>query len=216
MAEDSVLTVAETRAYDAAAIARGISGMVLMEHAAAAAAEVLLELGATGPIGILCGKGNNGGDGLVMTRRLRERGIAGTLILAEPPDRFRGDAAEAWRRLGNSQASVFDDDAATLIDRLQCCEWLVDALLGTGFTGIPRSPYDVLIRTLNAAGRPILAVDVPSGLDADLGTAPGEAVRATATVTFVGMKIGFLQPAAAAFTGQVFVRPILGGLQICG
>ena len=97
---------------------------------------------------------------------------------------------------------------ADLATRLTRAGWIVDALLGTGARGAPRDPLAGVIRVINAAARPVLAVDLPSGLDADTGETPGECVRADYTATFVALKKGFATPGAPALTGEVRVIDI--------
>lgn len=190
----------------------GLPGVVLMENAGRGTAEKLLELGATGPIAVCCGKGNNGGDGLVIARHLDLRGVpTRTLLFADPAD-LTGDAAVNLRVVERAGLPllVFGSraDPQRLAQELAGSAWVVDALLGTGATGEPRSPFAEVIDQLNASGLPILAVDLPSGLDADSGRPAGHTIRAQHTCTFVGMKPGFLVPGAEIYTGQVHVIDI--------
>ncbi|QDU64474.1 Bifunctional NAD(P)H-hydrate repair enzyme Nnr [Planctomycetes bacterium Pan216] len=196
------------RDYDANAIAFGIPGPVLMENAARGAVELLLSLGAVGPVAIVCGKGNNAGDGFVIARLLAVRGIDVWLELVVDPEELSGDAATAFAPLASLgiERQPFDEEKTTR--RLRGAEWVVDALLGTGTKGSVRSPYDRAIDTINDSGRRVLSVDLPSGLDADTGECLGPTVGAERTVTFVARKMGFANPRSAAFTGQVHVVPI--------
>ena len=205
------LTRAQVRAYDAAAIARGVPGITLMENAGRGAVEALDSLKARGPFAIVCGKGNNAGDGYVIARILHQRGESVAVELVEPPG--GGDAAIAFERMQNAgvKGRPYDGDAGALAARLAAAGWIVDALLGTGASGAPRSPIAAAIEAINAAGKPVLAVDLPSGLDADSGAPLGACVRATATATFVAPKVGFSAPGAPSFTGRVFVVDIGGG-----
>lgn len=207
------LTRTQVRAVDQIAIDRfGIPGIVLMENAGRGAADWLLELGCGERIAILCGAGNNGGDGFVIARHLANRGRQVSILLIVPPEKIRGDAAVNLRIVQAMQLplEVLDPVAnpATLTARLSNADWIVDALLGTGATGSVREPYATTIRLMNASGKPILAVDLPSGLDADTGEPSGACVRASATATFVARKPGFDRPAAAEFLGQVRVIDI--------
>lgn len=207
------LTRAQVRAVDQIAIDRfKIPGVILMENAGRGAAEWLLELGCGERITILCGAGNNGGDGFVIARHLANRGRKVSIILVIPPEKIRGDAAVNFRIVQAMQLPLerIDPvaDSATLNERLSGANWIVDALLGTGATGSVREPYAAAIRLMNASGKPILAVDLPSGLDADTGQPSGACVRASATATFVARKTGFDRPAAAEFLGQVRVIDI--------
>jgi hydroxyethylthiazole kinase-like uncharacterized protein yjeF len=196
----------------------GISGLILMENAghrcALAAAEMLG--GAHGKrVTVLCGGGNNGGDGFVIARHLTNWGADVTvLLLAEINNVLRrgGDASVNLEIVLNmdiplhevADAERFQRSFAPCLD----ADLLVDALLGTGAQGAVRDPFATAIRAVNASGRPVLAVDVPSGLDCNTGQPLGEAVRADRTVTFVLSKVGFAVPGAEAFTGQVQVAEI--------
>ena len=178
----------QVRAFDKHAIETlGIPSAVLMENAGRGAAQVLEALGIRGPIVICCGKGNNGGDGLVMARHLTNRGFdVRTLLFAGPED------------------EIDDANLAALFAR---ADWIVDALFGTGLTGPLRVPFDRLVTLINASPARVLAVDIPSGLDCDTGTPLGAAIRAEHTVTFIAPKLGY-NPAALEFTGRVHVVDI--------
>lgn len=201
----------EVRAFDAEAIAAGVPGIVLMENAALGAAELLLSLGVAGPVSIVCGKGNNGGDGFVMARRLAMAGKAVTVELVANPDELRGDAATAiapLRRLGVPVHVFHSANVESFERRLARSEWIVDALLGTGAAGGVRPPVDAIIRAINDASRKVLAVDLPSGLDADTGQPLGPVIHAEATATFLARKRGFDNPTSKSYTGTVYVLPI--------
>lgn len=203
----------QSREIDRIAIEEyGLPGIVLMENAGRGTAEWLIELGIAGPVVICCGKGNNGGDGFVIARHLANRGYAVSLLLFSPPGDLTGDAAIAWRvveRMGLPVKLVPQSiDWADINRRLAGADWIVDALLGTGAKGAPREPFASAIRAINGAGRKILAVDLPSGLDCETGEAAGECVRADATATFVTQKTGFASPAAQPFLGTIRVISI--------
>ena len=183
-------TSAQVRAMDRAAIAQlGLTGYALMERAGAATLRALRERWpAAGRITVVCGPGNNAGDGYVLARLARAAGCAVTVLAASPPERLRGEALEAcaaWRAAGGT----IEPFAAQALPQ---SEVLVDALLGTGLSDAVRADLAEVIGALNASGRPILALDVPSGLDADRGLPLGVAVRAECTVTFVALKSGLL------------------------
>lgn len=216
----AMLARREVREVDRLAIEElGIPGVVLMENAGANAARLLADLHVTGPITIACGRGNNGGDGFVMARHLDAAGHDVRLLLAAAPDALGGDAAVNHRiceRSGLSITCLSDADEPTWRHELTGAAWIVDALLGTGASGSPRGVVAAAIGAINAvraeaiggeAAR-VFAVDLPSGLDADTGAAPGACVRADETATFVAEKRGFANPAAAAFTGTVHVLGI--------
>lgn len=207
------LSRAEVREVDRLAIEEfGVPGVVLMENAGAGAARLLESLGIDGPVVIACGKGNNGGDGFVMARHLDLAGHAVRLALACRPEEIRGDAAvnlAIAERSGLAIECLADADQAAWERALAGADWIVDALLGTGVSGAPTGAVATAITAIAAVrGRGatrVLAVDLPSGLDCDLGTAAGAGVRADATATFVARKRGFETAGAAGFTGHVHV-----------
>lgn len=206
------LSCAQVRALDRWAIDEiGVPSLLLMENAGRAAAEVLIAQHATGLVVICCGKGNNGGDGLVIARHLWNRDIAVRVLLFATPDTLSPDAAVHWRivqRLGISADACPRVDDAQLRAELKPADWIVDALFGTGMTGPVREPFDRVIAAINARGARVLAVDIPSGLNGDTGEPTGPTVRADHTVTFVAPKLGFSNPAAAEALGQVHVADI--------
>jgi NAD(P)H-hydrate epimerase len=157
----------------------------------------------------VCGKGGNGGDGFVMARWLRRRGQRPVVLLAARPEEVGGDAGDklaALRRAG--AAPVVIEDAAEVSPRLAEAHVVVDALLGTGARGAPSGLTAALIERINASGRPVVALDVPSGLPADGGAPLGPAIRAAATFTFAGLKYGLVQAPGLDFAGRVRVIPI--------
>ena len=211
------MTRAEVRGIDRRAIEEyGIPGMVLMENAGRGAADVAMAMvaGIDAPrVAILCGKGNNGGDGFVMARHLHNRGVPVDLFYAgRAEDAGDGDGAANMRialRMGLPFEEVADPSAAeALAGRLDHHDLVVDALLGTGLIGEVREPARSLIRAINAAGKPVLAADIPSGLDCDEGVPLGEAVRATRTATFAAAKVGFSEADGARHCGRVTVVDI--------
>lgn len=190
----------------------GMPSVLLMENAGRGLADKLIELGLSGRAVICCGKGNNGGDGFVLARHLDLRGRPVRVLLWAEPEQLTGDAATNFHILAKTTVpiEVFGDqaDPARLRPMLADADWIVDALLGTGSRGEPRPPLDAVIDTVNAAGRPILAVDLPSGLDCDTGVAARHTIRAAHTCTFVAPKIGFTAASAAEFLGEVHVLDI--------
>jgi NAD(P)H-hydrate epimerase len=207
------LSRAEVREIDRRAIeAFGVPGVVLMENAGAGAARLLESLGIAGPVGIACGKGNNGGDGFVIARHLDIAGHAVKVLLACRPENVRGDAAVNLRiaeRAGLPIECLADEGQPAWEAALGGVAWIVDALLGTGASGPPTGAVARAIAAINAlrarGGPRVLAVDLPSGLDCDTGNAAGDCVRADATATFVSRKRGFDTATAEAFTGSVHV-----------
>ena len=186
-----------------------MSSTVLMENAGRGVADRLCELGVQGPVVICCGSGNNGGDGFVVARHLDLRGHVVRVLVFCKPEAIEGDAAANYRILRAAGISVEHLlDPADLEARLAGASWIVDALLGTGAHGEPRPPLDTVIDGLNASAIPIMAVDLPSGLDCDTGRPASRTVHAAHTCTFVATKPGFLVPAAKRFIGKVHVVDI--------
>ena len=206
------LTREEVRRYDAIAIEAGIPGIVLMENAGRGVAELLNREISAARVAIVCGKGNNGGDGFVIARHLVSLGHDVRVDLACEPNELRGDARQAFEPLtaiGIAVHRIADSDDE-FRQRLVEADWIVDALLGTGLRDMVRPDLAVVIDAINHSGRRTLAVDLPSGLDADTGEPLGIAIRATMTATFVARKRGFDNPASVAFTGPVHVLGIGG------
>lgn len=218
LSEQVVLTRAQVREVDRRAIEEyGVPGVVLMENAGRNAAELIrCWTPPNGPVAIVCGRGNNGGDGFVIARHLHNAGVRVELLLACKVVRLTSDAATNARtveKMGLSQR-MFDTAERIVEGRpaLRGARVIVDALLGTGFSGKVRSPMDLAIAAINeearAGGAKVVAVDVPSGLDCDSGEASNATVKADHTITFVARKAGFDAPGAAAYTGEVDVADI--------
>ncbi len=191
----------------------GIPGSVLMENAGRGVADYMVQCGITGRVVICCGKGNNGGDGLVIARHLDAAGISVEAILTSPPDQLSEDASLQHRIVSRSGINLFAPDMDQLqgpwfVERLADADWIVDALFGTGLTGPLRPPFDQIVTAINDSKARTLAVDIPSGLNADSGEPMGVTIRAAHTVTFVALKTGFGNPHAADWLGQVVVVPI--------
>jgi len=197
----ALYSTAQVRALDAHAIeAQGIPAYTLMKRAGEAA---LRHLRSRYPlahrIAVVCGGGNNGGDGYVLARFAQAAGLTVTVLASSDPEQLKGAARQAFEdfRTNGAQAHPF---SASLLDE---GEIVVDALLGTGLKGEVRAEYAAAIRAMNQSGRPVFALDVPSGLDSDAGVPLGEAVRADCTVTFVGLKTGLLVGEGPEYTGTV-------------
>ncbi len=217
---EPILTREAVRELDRRAIEEyGIPSIVLMENAGRACAEEALRVLGGGtpaqPVLVLCGPGNNGGDGLVIARTLFNRGFHVTVVLVGARRSIEGASEDfrlnlrLWRGL---RCGVESLEQRAEIERLQRelrpPELIVDALFGTGLTRALEEPFLSVVRTLNTSGRPVLAVDLPSGLDANTGEILGEAVRAAVTVTFVAKKPGFLRGEGPARCGRVVVAEI--------
>lgn len=208
------LTTAQARAIDRRAIDDlGIPGVVLMENAARNMAELLVRLGASSPVLILCGRGNNGGDGLAMARHLDRLGLGVVLRVYATVEQLSPDAAIHWHvaeRCGYSRRLVGPDAFAPsdLDADLAGAAWVVDALFGSGLTGPLRPPFDAVVGRVNAAGKPVFAVDVPSGFDADAGRPTGPCVEATHTAVTIAERVGFTTPGADRWLGTVHVVDI--------
>jgi NAD(P)H-hydrate epimerase len=213
-----VLNREQVRRVDRLAIERyGMTGLVLMENAGHGAAELIAGLGLGSadprrPIVVGCGTGNNGGDGFVIARHLDNCGLAVRLLLFGDPQKLTPDAKANYEiaRLAGLPIETFGGDLdPTLLTRsLAGAVCLVDALLGTGSHGEPRPPLDRVIDVFNAHGAPIVAIDLPSGLDCDTGAAASRTIRAAHTITFVAAKPGFLDPVAAPYIGRLHVVDI--------
>jgi NAD(P)H-hydrate epimerase len=204
----------EARALDRRAMEEcGIPGAVLMENAGRGMAELLRRLGIRGTVVLCCGPGNNGGDGFVIARHLDNAGVAVRVLLFARPEKLAGDAALNYRVLvhGGVSPDVFDPaalDESRLRRELAAADWVVDALFGSGQLGPVRPPYDRAVEAINASGARVLAVDIPTGLDADTGLPHGATVRAAHTATVVAPKKGFARPEAQEWLGEVHVIDI--------
>jgi ADP-dependent NAD(P)H-hydrate dehydratase / NAD(P)H-hydrate epimerase len=178
---------------------RGVPSLDLMERAGAGAARAVEQLAADGPVAVVCGKGNNGGDGFVVARLLREAGRDVTVVCVAPIAELRGDAAENARLLPGEPPRSLADGREAIAQSAAT----VDALLGTGFAGEPHGPTAEAIDAIEASGSPVLAIDVPSGVDASTGVVAGPAVHATVTVTFHTAKPGLWIMPGKAHAGEV-------------
>ncbi|MFM8273975.1 MAG: NAD(P)H-hydrate epimerase [Gemmata sp.] len=195
------LSRSEVRELDRRAIEEfGVPGVVLMENAGRGAAELLMRLNPDRkPTVILCGPGNNGCDGFVIARHLDNAGWP--VWTAERPGTTQstGGAAINRRIIERSAVPV----VPWLSEALPPDGWLVDALFGTGLNRPLDEGYATSFQRLATSGYPILAIDIPSGLDCDTGEPLGPTLRATYTATFVAPKRGFLNPNSKHWTGEV-------------
>ncbi|MGD1277133.1 MAG: NAD(P)H-hydrate epimerase [Tepidisphaeraceae bacterium] len=196
----------QIRQIDRLAIQRyGIPGVVLMENAARAVAEAAWTMLGQEPhatVLVVCGGGNNGGDGLAAARHLHNRGADVRIVLISDPAKYENEAKINWEIVRPMKLPI----ASGVEGRPQL---VVDAIFGTGLTQAPRPPFAQIVEAMHGFGVPILSVDIPSGLDCDSGKPLGPAcVKATRTVTFVAEKIGFAQPTARQYLGEVTVADI--------
>jgi hydroxyethylthiazole kinase-like uncharacterized protein yjeF len=201
-----LLTNAEMVAAERLTMQAGTPGITLMERAGAAVADLVAGFAREGArIAVLCGPGNNGGDGFIAARLLQDRGFAVALGLLGHIDQLKGDAALAAGRWGGETA------VAGKLD-LTDADIVIDALFGSGLSrdldGAARALVEKLNAWSGASGRSVVAVDVPSGLDADTGSVRGAAVRATATLTFFRLRPGHLLMPGRALCGELDVADI--------
>jgi len=213
-----VMTRDEVRAVDSWAInTLGVPGVVLMENAGRSCAELIKDKfkDITHPkVCIFCGTGNNGGDGYVIARHLLNSGFEVVVVICGNRRKVKGDAKinlDILERLGQplEQLNLGDGDVPSRVKTFTAdADMLVDGLFGTGLCGQLSDEYKQLIESINACNCPILAVDIPSGLDCDAGQPLGAAIRASYTVTFVAVKKGFASGTAAQYTGEIFVASI--------
>ena len=172
-----LLTTEEMARADRLAIGAGTPGVDLMEAAGRAVAAAVAELTAAGAsVAVLCGPGNNGGDGLCAARLLREQGYAVGVGLLGPPDALGGDSAVMAARWGGEMQPLSPESVAS-------ADVIVDALFGAGLSRPLDGVAAAMVAAVNASGKPVVAVDVPSGLDGATGRAAGPVVQATRTVT---------------------------------
>jgi hydroxyethylthiazole kinase-like uncharacterized protein yjeF len=215
-----ILSAAEMREVDRLTTARyGIPGLTLMENAGSSVAEFIARRWpnfAQRRIVVLCGKGNNGGDGFVAARRLREMGAKPDVYLFAAPEEMQGDAATNCKRwmdvCGAPRVVRNSGDLQDVKPALDSADIVVDALLGTGTRGAVRGLFAEAIEAVNKRRGPVrsavVALDIPSGLIADTGEGMGACINAMYTITFSAPKTGMIFGTAGDHTGQVIVRDI--------
>ena len=202
------------RAIDSECIDKlGIPGLKLMENAGVGTVRFIeRELGPQKDrtVTVVCGKGNNGGDGFVIARELRRVGASVSVYLVGHRDDVSGDARTNLDRLGRETVVELSDgrSIAGFVEVMTKSDLIVDAVFGTGFSGVPRGLSGTVIGQMNACGRPVLAVDVPSGLNATTGIAEGECVNAAWTCTMGLSKRGFYIDHGRACVGKLHVVDI--------
>ena len=198
----AIYSTRQVRELDAHAIEQqGVAGYTLMKRAGQASLLVLRgHWPAAQRIAIVCGAGNNAGDGYVLAPMARAAGLQVRVLAASEPTRLRGDAQRAWQDWIASGGAVEPFSAAALAS----AEVIIDALLGTGLEGPVRGDTAAVIAAINALGQPVLSLDIPSGLSGDTGLPCGAAVRATASISFVGLKAGLFLGDGPDYCGTLF------------
>ncbi|MEX1236915.1 MAG: NAD(P)H-hydrate dehydratase [Pseudomonadales bacterium] len=183
-------TAAGLRALDQLVIEEfGVSGLTLMRRAAGACVRAIsCKWPGVRKVTVYCGSGNNAGDGYILAGMLAERGCEVTVQVVGDPGKLGADGAEAYRYCQGTRATLQSFSPAA--DAIGFSDLVVDALLGTGISGTVRPEYGAAIEAINGQSSPVLAVDIPSGLCADTGAILGHGVKATLTVTFIGLKCG--------------------------
>lgn len=188
-----------------------------MENAGRNCVETLLQVGCSGPVSIVCGGGNNAGDGFVIARHLMLHGISCQLLLLTPSVKFTGDALINFEIVSHLRIPIHDLSLNSSTDELKRLagtynnrpvEWVVDAMLGTGATGPLRDPFRIAVSAINNISAKKFAVDIPTGLDCDSGEAQNPTFLADVTCTFVAMKPGLALEANRKYCGEVHVVDI--------
>lgn len=195
-------TNSQTREFDRKAIEEfGLPGSTLMARAAEAVFKFISDrYPQSKKLGILCGTGNNGGDGFVLARICQSLGYKPTVFLMGAPDEIEGDALVAYENLHGSSALI---ELGPLSKDLKEYDLLIDSLLGSGLNRLVEGDYLKTIQAINESGIPVVAVDIPSGLHGDTGIAMGAAVNATATLCFIGRKRGLYTADGPDHAGEI-------------
>ncbi len=201
-----LLTNEQVREIEERAIKIGLSGLLMMENAGRSIAEMIASQHQNGTVSILCGKGNNGGDGLVIARHLSTRGIRSRVLLFASPDALTDDAEVNLNILRHCDVEIIiheeqELNRSALSQQIADSEHLVDALFGSGLKGPLRPPFDQLAEWVNEQQHQVTAVDVPSGLDVETGEPMGPTIQATRTVCLIAVRPGLLN--ASEWTGTI-------------
>ena len=205
-----VLNVEDVRSVERAFVKEGVSLSELMHRAGGACAQEIERMGDVESVVVLVGFGNNGGDGWVAAEDLHNAGIAVTVVSPVPPESLRGDLAlvVAKSAVNAGVPVVVAPPREKLEDLLYAADVALDAMLGTGFHGELRAPFDIWIDTVNASGARVVAVDVPSGLSAQTGHAISGGVYADVTVTMIALKPGLLADEGRDMCGSIVIAPL--------
>jgi NAD(P)H-hydrate epimerase len=205
------LTREQVRQIDRLSVERyHIPGEVMMEIAAVAAAGVAISMidpGKQGEIIILCGGGNNGGDGLALARHLHNRQYDIRIFFTSDPAKYAKEAKTNWEIVQAMNLPTAHANPETLAAQRSIL--IVDAIFGTGLKDAPREPFPKIVAAVEQIGAPVLAIDIPSGLDCDTGLPLGPAcIKAQRTITFVAEKAGFANSQARDYLGKITVGDI--------
>lgn len=205
-----VLNVADVRRVEADLTEVGVSISELMHRAGSAAAGEVLRLGGAQNVVVLCGFGNNGGDGWVASELLLKKGVQACVVTPVEPDELHGDLARVVAKSAQAEGVhvVVSPPRDELSALLLQADVILDAILGTGFHDAPRAPFDIWISCVNEASARVISVDVPSGLSAQTGLAQGECVIADMTVTMLTLKPGLLSDVGRDVCGAIIVAPL--------
>lgn len=205
-----VLNVEDTRRVEKALTRQGVSVSELMHRAGAALAQEVLNMADANKAVVFVGFGNNGGDGWVCAEELLEAGVDVCVVSPCPVDQLHTDLALVVAKSAVEAGVTFlvAPPKAEIEEQLEAADVLVDALLGTGFHGEPEAPFDIWIDLINASGVPVVSADVPSGLSAQTGHAPGGCVWADVTVTMLALKPGLLSDTGRDACGAIVIAPL--------
>jgi hydroxyethylthiazole kinase-like uncharacterized protein yjeF len=209
------ITAEQMKKVDKAAIDEfGIPSLVLMENAGRAASDIAYNMliDKKNRVICICGKGNNGGDGFVCTRHLINKGINVLVFLTCSRNKLKGDAKINFSILEKMNASIYEltkeDNFANLENEIINSELVVDAIFGIGITGKIKEPYSKIIEIINKNKNKVLALDIPSGLDATEGISLGSCIKADKTITFAACKAGLVKNQGLEYSGKIIVADI--------
>lgn len=209
-----LVTASQMQSIDKVAIEKyRIHSLDLMERAGKGVSDFIQRhFNKTDIVSILVGKGNNGGDGLVVARHLKKTGFKVELYITSPVSEFSNDANANWEKLADLKIPIIelfsDTDIKKQIGRIEKSGCIVDAIFGTGLSSEVSGRHKLLIEKVNALIKPVVAVDIPSGLSADSGVALGAAIRAKYTVTFGVIKVGLVTNLGSEYAGEIEVVDI--------
>ncbi|MFO8053120.1 MAG: NAD(P)H-hydrate epimerase [Candidatus Omnitrophota bacterium] len=211
----NTMTAEQMKKVDKTAIEEfGIPSLALMENAGRSASDIAygMLIDKKSKLICICGKGNNGGDGFVCARHLINKGINVLVFLACSRDQLKGDAKINFSILEKMNASICElkkeDDFANLENEIINSELVVDAIFGVGITGEIRKPYSEIIEIINKNKNKILALDIPSGLEATKGISLGSCIKADKTITFAACKTGLVKNQGLEYSGEIIVADI--------